>query len=336
MSRPAVAFVDRDPPSGFMAIDRRCLEPSFDVVRLVYPGRPTPRFVLQTLRAAWRCDAVYAFFASEHALVPALVFKALGRRFVLAPAGYDYADVPERRYGLAARGLGWLPRLLGRLADVCLPISWQTTWELLTLVPSAAPRTRLGHLAVDPDEWVDPGVERDPDLVVTVGYVDAEAWSRKGIDRFVEAARSDPARRYVLAGRIAPDVAVTLDRLAPANLERPGRLEHDALRRLLWSAGVYAQLSWHETFGVAMAEAMLCGCVPVMRSSPALHEVAGPWAVTAAADETDADAVRRAASVARGVDRAEMRADVAARFSLEARRQLLADAITGRLAGAAG
>lgn len=328
-----VAFVDRDPPSGFMAVDRRCLEPRFDVVRLVYPGRPTIRFIFETIHAALKCEVVYAFFASEHALIPALVFKALGRRFVLVPAGYDYADVPERRYGLAARGLGWLPRILGRLADVALPISWQTTWEFLTLVPSAAPRTHLGYLAVDPGEWEDPGVERDCDLVVTVGYVDAEAWSRKGIDRFVEAARVDSNRRYVLAGRISPEIKPVLDDLKPPNLEVAGRLEHDDLRRLLWSAGVYAQLSWHETFGVAMAEAMLCGCVPVMRASPALHEVAGRWAVTTRPDETDAAAIGRAAIRATSVDHGEIRADIASRFSLEARRAILGDAVTGQFEG---
>lgn len=331
MNRMRVAFVDRDPPSGFMAIDKRCLEPEFEVVRLVYPGRPTPRFIIETFMAALRCRALYAFFASEHALIPALVFKLLRRRFVLVPAGYDYADLPERRYGLAARGRGWLPRLLGRLADVCLPISRQTMWEFLALVPSAAPRTHLGYLAVDPDEWIDPGVDRDPELVVTVGYIDYEAWSRKGIDRFVQAARDDPERRYVLAGRLAPEVDAILDAWAPPNLERPGRLDHEDLRRLFWSAGVYAQLSWHETFGVAMAEAMLCGCVPVMRTSPALHEVAGSWAVTAGPDETDAKAITRAAKHARAIVATEIRQDVAERFAIEKRRRLLCDALAGRL-----
>jgi glycosyltransferase involved in cell wall biosynthesis len=326
--RRRVAFVDRDPPSGFMQVDRRCLEGRFPVEHLVYPGSITPGFVTATLRAVARNDVIYVFFASEHALVPALAARLLRRRFVLVPAGYDYANVPEHRYGLAARGRGWLPRLIGRLCDVALPISRQTEWEFLTMVPSAAPRTRLGYLAVDPDQWTDPGVERDPELVVTLGYVDAEAWSRKGIDRFVEAARADPSRRYVLAGRIAPDVEQLIDRIAPANLERPGRLEHEQLRRLFWSAGVYAQLSWHETFGVAMAEAMLAGCIPVIRRSPALHEVAGRWAVTVDEDD-DVRAIARASVRATTVDRDAMRRDIASRFSLEARTQVLADAVLG-------
>jgi hypothetical protein len=330
---PRVAFVDRDPASGFMAVDRSCLEGHARVEHLVYPGSITPRFVAASLVAAARNDLVYAFFASEHALVPALVFKLTGRRFLLVPAGYDYANVPEHTYGLAARGRGWLPRLLGRLCDVALPISRQTLWEFLEMVPSAAPRTTLGYLGVDPTAWQDPGVERDPSTVVTLGYIDDEAWSRKGIDRFVAAAVADPGRRYVLAGRITPDVSARIDPIAPPNLERPGRLDHESLRRLFWGAGIYAQLSWHETFGVAMAEAMLCGCVPVMRSSMALHEVAGRWAVTVddAVGETDAEAIARAERAQADLDRPAMRDDVGTRFSLERRQALLAWAVSEAL-----
>jgi len=312
-----------------MQVDRRCLEARFEVEHLVYPGSITLPFFWRSLRAVARNDVVYVFFASEHALVPALASWAMRRRLVLIPAGYDYANVPERQYGLAARGRGWLPRLVGRLCDVALPISRQTECEFLELVPSAAPRTWLGYLAVDPDEWSDPAVERDLDTVVTLGYIDEEAWSRKGIDRFVEAARTDPGRRYVLAGRITPEISRRIDRIAPPNLERPGRLSSDDLRRLFWSAGVYAQLSWHETFGVAMAEAMLAGCVPVLGQSPALHEVAGGWAVTVEPGEADVSAIARAAELAATIDRHAMREDIARRFSLAQREQRLADAVLG-------
>ena len=317
--RLRVLFVDRDPPSGFMATDRRCLEQQASLTRIVYPGRPTLRFVASCVRETLRTDVVYAFFASEHALVPALVARLLRRRFVLVPAGYDYANLPERQYGLAARGKGWLPRLIGRLATVALPISRQTMWEFLALVPSAAPRTYLAYLAVDPEEFRDPGVARAANTVVTVAHVDEEAWSRKGIDRFVEAARRDSARRYVLVGRIAETIEPRLRAMAPSNLDCVGRLSHDDLRRTLWGAAAYVQLSWHETFGVAMAEAMLCGCVPVITDCPALHEVAGRWGVSVLPGEDDVETITRAVAASREVDRVAMRRDVAERFSVAAR-----------------
>jgi glycosyltransferase involved in cell wall biosynthesis len=331
-----VLLIDRDPPSGFMQADRRCLESSFVVERLVYPGTITPRFVVDTFRRVARNDVVYVFFGSEHGLVPALAARLLRKRFVLVPGGYDYANVPERGYGLAARGRGWLPRLLGRICDVAVPVSRQARREFLALVPTASVRTELGYLAVDPSRWEDPGVVRDPNRVVTLAYVDEEGWSRKGIDRFVAAARQDPGREYVLAGPIVDTVADDLARNRPANLVLTGRMEpgSPALARLLWSAGVYAQFSWHETFGVAVAEAMLCGCVPVLGASPALHEVAGPWAVSVRADESDEAAIARAAAqvVQGGIDHAAMRSDVADRFSLARREAVLRGAVVGATA----
>jgi glycosyltransferase involved in cell wall biosynthesis len=323
-------FVDRDPPSGFMRIDRRCLERSFDVRPLVYPGRLSARFVLDAFRAVAAADTTYAFFGSEHALVPAVAARLLRKRFVLVPAGYDYACLPERGYGLAARGRGWLPKLVGRLSHVALPISEQIRWEFLALVPSAAGRTTVAYLAVDPAEWADPGVERDPDLVVTVGGVpDEQTWGRKGLDRFVDAARRDPDRTYAWAGAIDDEVAARVLVDLPPNLRCLGRLDHDELVALLWSAGVYAQLSWHETFGVAVAEAMLCGGVPVVSTSPALNEVVAGHGEVAADPADDVAAIARAAARGRTTDRAALRRYVATRFSLDARASQLRDAVNG-------
>lgn len=326
---PRVLIVEREPESGFVRTDRLCLAAEFEIEVVRYPGRITPSFVVACLRAIRRADVVYCFFASEHALIPALMARVLRRRFLLIPAGYDYANVASRGYGLAARGHGWLPRLIGRCATTALPISRQTQWEFLSLVPEAAPRTRLGYLAVDPTEWADPEIERREDLFVTVGYVDEEAWSRKGIDRFVELARNDPRSRYVLAGRLTPEIAERVAELRSDNLQVVGALSNDELRRLYWSASVYVQLSWHETFGMAMAEAMLCGCVPVIAGSPALREVAGHWAVDAYPGESDFELARRGLEQAQSISTDQIRSEVAARFSMAQRTQLLAAAVRG-------
>lgn len=332
----AVTFIDREPSSGFMAVDRACLEASFSVRRIVYPGRITAGYILECVRAAFRTRAVYVFFASEHSLVPCILFRLLGRRVVLVQGGYDYANLPDHNYGLTARGRGWLPRLVGRLCTVSLAISDQSRWEFLALVPSAAPRTRLSHLALDPDQWTDPEVPRDDNQVVTFGYIDEEAYSRKGIDRFVAAAALDRSRRYVLAGEISPDIAERIRSIAPPNLVVLGHQRHDQLRGLLWSSGVYAQLSWHETFGVAMAEAMLCGCVPVIGQSAALAEIAGVWAVHAGDGHEpahDTAAIGRAVDAGCAMDRAAIRSDVTRRFSPRQRGEALRAALSGEPTG---
>lgn len=324
-----VAWVQHEHPSTFTELDRRLLGDTFEIEPLPYPGRITMRWCWQSFRAVRRADAVYAFFASEHAAVPFAIGRLLRRRLILVPAGYDYAYLPERRYGLRANRRGWLPWLLGSWADVALPISEQTRSEFLDLVPLAAGRTELAYLPVDPAEWLSPEVDRLPDRAVTFGYIDEEAFGRKGIDRFVALARADPEREYVLGGTIAPEVLARIGRERPPNLKLTGFLSHEELRRLLWSSSVYIQLSWHETFGVAMAEAMLCGCVPLISESPALNEVAGRWAVVSADPSEDCSRVNDAFERARTMSRADMVEDVARRFSLDQRRAQLSRAILG-------
>jgi glycosyltransferase involved in cell wall biosynthesis len=322
-----VLFVDREPPRGFMTADRAALQTQFDIERVSYTGRPTVAFVAATWRAIRRCDAVYAFFASEHALLPALLAKAYRRRVVLTVGGYDVAHDRVHRYGLAATHRGWLPKLLCKLADAVLPMSHAAADELLALAPLAADKITIAYLAVDSRVWTDPGVLRDSNRVVTVADVDESSWSRKGIDRFVAAAHDDPAREYVLAGRLSQPVQSRLASACPLNLVVTGYLSQSELNRLLWSAGTYAQLSWHEGFGFAMIEAMLCGCVPVISDLAALRETAGQWAVVVAPGQTVGDAIEHASLAL--TDRSAMRSDVSARFSFEDRATALASAVRG-------
>jgi len=50
------------------------------------------------------------------------------------------------------------------------------------------------------------------------------------------------------------------------NLSLFGPLPQETLIGLYQASSVYAQCSYTETFGACVAEAMLCGCVPVVRA----------------------------------------------------------------------
>ena len=322
-----VAFVDRDPPSGFMAQDREALESRFDLERLEY-SRLDGRHLRESVAAARSCEAVEVFFASEHALLPALAFRLFGRRVILVHGGYDYARAPGHDYGLQQPFKRWLPRLIGSLATSALAISHQAQWEFLEAVPSAAPRSTVLPLSVNTARWPDPGVERTG-RVVTFGYVTSESYSRKGVDRFLALAARDPDREYVLAGSIAAEMRPTVEGAAPSNVTLAGYLSHDELNELLWSASVYVQLSWHEGFGMAMAEAMACGCVPLISTSDALAEVAGRWGVVSSGPSDDPAALHRAVAKAESLDRSEIRDDICNRFAPQRRAVRLAAAMTG-------
>ncbi|MEQ8842662.1 MAG: glycosyltransferase [Acidimicrobiales bacterium] len=321
-----VAIIERGPRSGFVEGDRAVIETGAATRVVRYPGWPSPRFLLQTWRAVGWSQVVYTFFASEQAVVAAVVARLRRRRFVVSVGGYDVANVPEHGYGLPSRFPHRLvPRAVMALSDQVVAFSNAARDE--ALAAGADPeRTTVSYIGLEP-RFIDApaGVERDPETVITVAYVDEVSWSRKGIDRFVDAARSDPSRRYVLVGRVAEPVLAAGLADPPPNLIMTGFVTDEQLRDLLWSSGVYAQLSWHEGFGVSMVEAMQAGCRPVVTTVPALTEIAGPGAVLSTAPSDDVRAIGHAA--AEPGDRAEWARWATAVASMEDRARGLESAL---------
>lgn len=91
---------------------------------------------------------------------------------------------------------------------------------------------------------------------------------------------------------------------------------------------VYAQLSAYESFGMALAEAMQCGCVPVVTRRGALPEVVGDagWYVPYGDPDATAQAIREALNAPDAASRAA-RHRITDRFPLDRRRHALVDAL---------
>jgi glycosyltransferase involved in cell wall biosynthesis len=290
-----VAIIERGPESGFVAGDRRALEGSADVQVIRYDERPTLRFLRETWRAAGRSNVLYTFFASEHALIAAVVARLRGCRFVVSVGGYDVANVPEHGYGLSTRFPHRLvPRAVMALSNDILAFS-EAAGEEARAIAGPKARIEVIHLGL---EVIGSGSlensERVPGQVLTIAHVTETAYRRKGIDRFIDAARRDPDHNYVLVGRIDDTVRSEIRAIAPDNLELAGFVKPARLAELLWESDVYAQLSWHEGFGASLVEAMQAGCKPVVTEVPALLEVTGGFAEVSTGHNDDVDAIQRA------------------------------------------
>ena len=168
---------------------------------------------------------------------------------------------------------------------------------------------------------------------LTVGNVDRPNLERKGLRAFAQAAAELPEVEFAFVGRCVDDAVEELRARAPANLRLTGWVADEELLDLYRRATVYVQASRHEGFGVAVAEAMLAGCVPVVTRAGALPEVVGDVGVRIERPEPEeiAEAVR-AALAAAPEERARARARILERFPLEARRDGLV-AVIERLVG---
>jgi glycosyltransferase involved in cell wall biosynthesis len=279
----------------------------------------------------YRSDLVFCWFASAHSLLPVFFAWLLRKPSVVVIGGYDVANLPEINYGHQRGGFKKLvTRLIFRFATILSVISEFNHQDALKAkVPPK--KIRLIYCGIPVSQKPQsqaalPGAGLKSGIL-TVGNVNESNLERKGLRLFVEAARLLPEMSFVVAGKWADAGADKLKTLAGPNVTLTGHLSGEALTHAFDQARIYVQASRHEAFGVAVAEAMLHGCIPVLAWSGALPEVGGDCAVYAAdlTPQALVEAIRQAADLAeREPTRSEKcRQRIRENFSLETRRQKL-------------
>jgi glycosyltransferase involved in cell wall biosynthesis len=281
-------------------------------------------------RAVARNDLVFGWFGSDCAAVP-LVARALGRPSIIVAGGGDVVSVPSIGYGMSARSrLDRLAILLGYRAATRLLLFSESSRDAALRLPGLKPwRLTALHLAVDTERFRPLGPKAPEAL--TVGIVTTSNLSRKGLSRFVEMAALVPQLRFVLCGKPDEPAAVAqLTHGAPPNFEYKGFLDDDSLLSAYQRAAFYAQMSVHEGFGVSMAEAMACECIPLVSREGAIPEVVGDAGIYVPHDDAAAAAkalMRVLRDPASGEIARRARRRIVERFSPSKRREGLREAI---------
>jgi glycosyltransferase involved in cell wall biosynthesis len=263
-----------------MADDIRLMRPFVDILPLdLTCGRPTrPVFFARLVKALIRdkARAVFSYFVcEEYTPYMALLLRMLGRGLMIATGGTDSTYVEDIEFGaLGSRINRWKFALTMRLADSVLPFSDSARSDILKY--GKPRRMRTAYMSVDSDRFT-MGPSRRPRRALTVALsLHRVALLQKGIAPFVQAAELVPDVEFIVLGSCVDDAARALRETAPPNVRFvDGFLGVDEYVALLQSAAVYVQASGHEGFGVALAEAMACGCVPVVVDRYSMPEVVG-------------------------------------------------------------
>ncbi|MFN7981859.1 MAG: glycosyltransferase [Vicinamibacterales bacterium] len=285
MSKPRVLFLTGgNPDASFVKADLQILRKACHVVPIETGGSPMQRIVA-LLRACKRIlfsgtDLVYVWFAGvSYAPIIALATRLAGVPLVLVSGGADVANCPDVNFGDARV---WWRRLLVRFAleraNMVLAFSASARKEIERFAHPARIVVEAPSIQFADTPASVPAASREP-LVITVSSINAVSVQQKGLDAFVRAAANLPHARFVLIGRHADPAAVqALRQIAPPNVEFCGAVSGEELQRYFSRARVYAQLSAHEGFGLAAAEARAAGCHVVATDRGSLPEVLGDTA----------------------------------------------------------
>lgn len=245
-------------------------------------------------RAVAESDLIFGWFASWHTLFPVLLAQILGRPSVLAVGGYDSANLPAINYGNMRGGFKqWVTGTAMKHSSKLVPFSQFSRREILEHTNLPEERLECVYLGIP---LTNAPSARKEQLVITVGNVTRENLRRKGLEAFVRAAACLPDTPFVVIGAWQDDSIHELKRLASPNVQFTGRVDDTRLHEYFARARVYVQPSLHEGFGMAVAEAMLHRCVPVVTRAGALPEVVGDTGVYVDSTEAPvlANAVRHA------------------------------------------
>jgi glycosyltransferase involved in cell wall biosynthesis len=305
--------------ASFVAIDREILAERYEIEDLYQPGRlPNP---IAVIGGVARADLVFGWFASWHTFFPITLAWLVRKPTVLIVGGFDTANMPDIGYGHQRGGLRrFASRWIMRRARRLVTNSDYSLSEIERNTPIAPARVTVVPHGV-PDPFGELPAEKQPEAL-TVGAIDRTTLVQKGQLPFVRAAAELPDVRFVFAGKWLDDAIDVLRAAAPENVEFTGWLSDAELSARYRRAAVYVQASRHEGFGLAVAEAMLAGSVPVVMNVTAMPEVVGDAGVLIES--------QRPADVAAGVRRAlELAPDAAGRareriltrFPMERRRE---------------
>jgi glycosyltransferase involved in cell wall biosynthesis len=327
---PRILYV-HNTDASFVRIDREILAERHELEDLFQPGR-VPSFP-RMLRGVLRADVVFGWWASWHTFFPITLAWLLRKPSVLIVGGFDTANMPDIGYGYQQGGLRRVAsRWIMRRARTLVTNSEYSLGEIERNMPIPPERVRVVHHGVRDRLGAPPG-EKEREAL-TVGAINRSTLVQKGQIPFVESAKLLPDVRFTFAGKWLDDAVEELRARAGSNVEFTGWLPEEELQAAYRRAAVYVQASRHEGFGLAVAEAMLAGCVPVVMNVTAMPEVVGDAGVLIESQEPEevADGVRRALDL--GPDAARRaRERILTAFPIEARRdgilRVVEDALHG-------
>ncbi|MEM2147604.1 MAG: glycosyltransferase [Candidatus Bathyarchaeia archaeon] len=317
--RIRIIFIHRRSLPSFVESDLRILKKHF----VVYPVCVSFNILVtlrDLIRSLTNADLIFVWFAGFQAFIATFLKKFFGKKLVVVAGGYDAAYVPEINYGVFTCWWRTIMAIFAyRNADLVLAVSDYTKNELLQHVTPK--KICVVHNGVDTKKFY-PSEEKD-DFVLTVGAVNWSNLKKKGLEDFVKVASLLPEVPFILVGKHVDDSIKYLKEIASTNVKFTGHVSFGELLEFYRLARVYAQLSYHESFGVALAEAMSCECVPVIAKRTALPEVAGDCGIYVSYGDVNATA----SAIKRAFEKRELgkcaRKRIIQMFSMEKREENL-------------
>ena len=220
----------------------------------------------------WKYDVFFIWFADHHSYLPVLYTRIMGKKSFVVIGGYDVSRIPKLGYGVFNSKIrGYCAIQSMKKCKLNLTVSKYVDRKVRWIAPEA--NTQLIYNCVNlSDHSVDVPKEN---LILTVALINSEkTFLLKGIDTFIDVAKLLPSYNFIIVGGVKMVLEKYTEKI-PGNIEIIGPIQHQELINYYKKAKIYCQFSRSESFGVAIAEAMSFGCVPIVTNIGGMPEIIG-------------------------------------------------------------
>lgn len=281
-------------PSTFILRDLDILKKSYDVIPYEFSVKQKwlvpMEFIKQLFfisRHLLRSHVFVCHFAGYSSFLPALIGKLVKIPCLIIVAGNDASKFPDFKYGnFTKKLLGYFTGKSLQLAAHILPVHESLVYQDYTYYdggkPSQgytvfAPRTKkipftTVYYGYDGNFFkIDSNTARTPNSFISIGnFNDKYVFKRKGYDLIIELANIRPDLNFTLVGWDKKKKINT-----PKNVTLLPFMSLDKVVETLNKHEFYLQLSIMEGFPNALAEAMLCGCIPIGSNVSGIPDIIG-------------------------------------------------------------
>lgn len=272
VQRPKVIIVAPRVAASFVSQDADLLSPQFDTSLISVRGVSSLARLYTAVRSA---DAIVMWFVGRHSIPTTMLARTFGVPLVTVIGGFEVAWVPELMYGIRPGSMK--EHILERIVSastLVLSVSEYSYKDAVARFPGQSHRFMVIPNAVDTNRFTPPEAGKRQG-VISVGVINKETIGRKSWGLFVDTARELGDIPFKMIGPANDFEGKALVQSLPSNVTWLGELGHAEIVAHLQSASVYLQLSVYESFCLALAEGMSCGCFPVVSDRAALPEVIG-------------------------------------------------------------
>ena len=230
-----------------------------------------------------KVDTILISFGGYWSFFPALFSNLLAKKVAIVMHGTDCVSFPEIEYGnLRNPILSFVTKKSLQWASIILPVSESLVYTENNYYSSKTLKFgynyhlsniktpyKVIHNGLNILDWVrDNEIIRNKTSFVTV--LGKGKIKIKGVDLIIEVASRFPNSIFYLAG-----IENVKGYNIPKNIICKGRLTPEELKVLFNQSQFYLQLSNTEGFGVALCEAMLCECIPLVSDVNFLPTIVG-------------------------------------------------------------